>query len=478
MQENTIKNNIPLCVDLDGTLIATDTLLESVIIAVKKNPLLFVLLPFWLLRGKLFFKNQVNKHARVNAALLPYRAEVLEYIRSAKATGTPVYLATATVSDIAEDVANHLDIFDGVFCSSIDNNLRSQAKRDMLVNALGEKGYDYIGDSDADIKVWNSARHTLIVGNKDFSKQLDSTAVVSKIFNTKNNNVKLIFKQIRVHQWVKNVLLFLPLLMAHKFAINETLQSTVLAFIAMSFIASFVYVLNDLLDIESDRQHPRKCFRPIASGSLSIKVAFAIVPLLFIFGLAITLLLPFKCQMTLLLYFIITTAYSFKLKSIYIVDIIILSSLYTLRLIVGAFASDVYISPWLLEFSIFIFLSLATVKRYTELKLMKDNNRTETKGRGYIVSDLSLLRSIGPASGYISVLILTLYLNSKEVVQLYNRPEFLWPVSICVLFWITRVWFMAHRGKMYDDPIVFTAKDKISYLIALIIVLLAVGATL
>lgn len=473
-----IKNNeIPLCVDLDGTLVATDTLFESIIGAIKLKPWILFILPFWCLLGKIYLKNKIGDIYKPDSSTLPFRDDVIEYLNSEKLQGRKIILATASIQAIADDIAVYTGLFDEALGSSRTFNLLSGNKEKILKERFGFRGYDYIGDSKKDIKVWKSARGAGIVGNQSkFFSKIDEDCIIFKTFEEKSNKFKLFFNEIRIHQWVKNLLLLFPLLMAHLLSANLFLM-VLLSFISFSLCASKVYLLNDLFDLESDRHHPTKKNRPLASGALSIKFAFLLIPLFFIISFGISLLwLPLDFTIALAIYFVLTTSYSLKLKSFYIIDIILLASLYTLRLIAGAVAVNVYISPWLLEFSMFLFLSLAVIKRYTELRIMIEQNKTESKGRGYSVEDMSLLRAIGMASGYIAVFVFTLYINSKEVIQLYKQPELLWPVAVCLLYWITRMWFLAHRGKMHDDPIVFTVKDYVSYIVGFIIIILVIGA--
>ncbi len=477
MAEN---NKIALAVDLDGTLIATDTLLESTLAAIKLKPYIFFLLPFWILRGKSFFKNKIARITIPDPANLPYRQDLLNYIKEEKSKGREIALASATVKEIAESVASYLGVFDRVLGSEGNHNLRSSNKLEALEKIYGKKGFDYAGNSGADLKVWQGANKAVLVNTtKNLKRRAARVAEIAETFDYPANKVKMLIREIRIYQWVKNVLIFLPLLMAHMFFENGLYLRAIAAFFAFSFTASFVYVINDMMDLEADRLHPRKKKRPLASGALSIPAAAVTAVLLLTGGVLISLLtLPPSFSVTLLIYFVLTTAYSFGLKKLYILDIFILASLYTLRLIAGGYAVQVKISPWLLALSMFIFLSLAMVKRYTELRVMMKQNKTKTRGRGYIVDDAQLLMSIGPASGYIAALVLTLYLNSNEVIVLYKRPEMLWPVVICLLMWITRIWFLAHRGKMTDDPIVFTVKDYVSYILGLIVIILAFGANL
>ncbi|HOK14791.1 MAG TPA: UbiA family prenyltransferase [Candidatus Kapabacteria bacterium] len=473
-------NNIPLCVDLDGTLIAGDTLLDSTLIAIKRKPFILLLLPFWILQGKLFFKEKIHQIAEPDYSTLVYRDEVIEFIEAEKHKGRQIVLATASSQNIADKIADELGIFDLVLGSGNGVNLRSSHKRYKLIELFGEQGFDYIGDSSADIEVFRSARKAYLVepGNKVLNKA-KAIGNLEMCFGHKPDLFKLILKEIRIYQWVKNILIFLPILLAHIIPIGEYAVKLVIAFLSFSFVASSVYVLNDLLDISSDRQHPTKRNRPFASGALSAKIGFLLFPLLLILGFAPSIiLLPSKFNFILLVYFVLTTLYSFYLKRVYVVDILILSLLYTLRLIAGAAVVDVLISPWLIAFSVFIFISLACIKRYTELYSLTGGSTEQISGRGYIIDDINLIKTIGVSSGLISILVFMLYVNSKEVLALYKHPIYLYVVAFFFLYWIIRMWFIAVRGKMTDDPIVFTLRDKTGLFIFALIILIVLGASL
>ncbi|MCX7735143.1 MAG: UbiA family prenyltransferase [Candidatus Kapabacteria bacterium] len=480
MAGNKSEKEIPICVDLDETLISSDSLADSIFCALKNHPLIIFLLPFWILKGKYYFKRKILSFYQIKPETLPYRNDLLEFLKLKKDEGRKIILITASLQEVADSVSNHLRLFDEAYGTSSEKNLKSSNKTLFLVEKFGEFGYDYIGDSKADIAVWGKARKSILVEpSSNTLKKVEKFNNIEKVFEKKNNTLKLILKEIRVHQWLKNLLIFLPLLMAHKLDNVELIIKSIIAFFSFSFVASFVYVINDLLDIEADRKHPRKKNRPIASGNLSIKTALVIIPILFILGLGSSLLfLSLEFTIVLLIYLFITTLYSFYLKKIYILDIFILSILYTIRLIGGAVAVDVIVSKWLLAFSVFLFLSLAILKRFTELRVMQMENKNKTSGRGYIVDDLNLISILGPTSGYLSVVIFALYIYSPEVLKLYNVPELLWPVAIFILLWITRIWFLANRNEMDDDPIVFTVKDKTSHLIFSIITILIILATI
>ncbi len=472
--------DIPLCVDLDGTLIAGDTLLDATLIAIKRKPFILLFIPFWIIKGKLFFKEKIHEIAEPDYSTLVFRDEVLEFVEAEKFKGRMIVLATASSQKIAEKIADELGIFDLVLGSGNGVNLRSSNKKDKLVELFGEKGFDYIGDSFADIEVFRVARKSyLAYPSKNVLLKAKAIGNLENCFETKSELIKHILKEIRIYQWVKNILIFLPILLAHIIPIGEYAIKLVLAFLSFSFVASSVYVLNDLLDISSDRQHPTKKNRPFASGELSVKIGFLLFHLLLILGFVSALiLLPSEFNIILLVYFILTTFYSFYLKRVYVVDILILSLLYTLRLIAGAAAVDVLISPWLIAFSVFIFISLACIKRYTELYSMNTGNVEQVSGRGYLVDDINLIKTIGVNSGLMSILVFILYVNSKEVLVLYKHPIYLYIVAFFLLYWIIRMWFIAVRGKMTDDPIVFTLRDKTGLFIFALIVLIVLGASL
>jgi 4-hydroxybenzoate polyprenyltransferase len=287
-------------------------------------------------------------------------------------------------------------------------------------------------------------------------------------------------KALRMHQWIKNVLVFVPLLMAHKILDTTSLVRAAYALVAWCLCASGIYLLNDVFDLKTDRMHPRKKHRPLAAGAITSRSVWVLVPLLLSAGLAIGfVMLPEPFGLALVLYLGLTTAYSMYLKRLLMVDVLVLAGLYTLRVLSGGFATAIPVSPWLLAFSMFLFLSLAFVKRYTELRSVGTPESVPLASRrNYTTEDTELLKNFGTVSGYLSVLVLVLYINSKEVVSLYRQPTILWLVGPCLLYWITRVWLLAHRGKMDDDPIVFTVKDPASYVVGAMVVAVIVAATL
>ena len=450
----------PVIVDLDGSLVQSDTLLENVLLLLKQNPLLVFLLPCWLLRGKAVLKNRIAERVELDAALLPYNSEVIDYIHKARAEGRPCYLATGATEKTANAVSEHLQLFDGIFSTSTDSNLTGSRKAELLNQHFGEGGYTYIGNHAVDLKIWRHAEKAVIVSNsKTLEKKAASVCQQTQTIKPPRAGLKTWIKAIRVHQWVKNALLAVPLLTSHQWQNPEVLWLVVLGFFTFSLAASSVYVLNDLLDLAADRQHPSKCKRPFAAGLITLHTGIALFPLLLLLAFSLALMLPLPFLMALAVYYVLTLAYSFKLKRIIMLDTIILAALYTMRIIAGTLLIGVEFSFWLLAFSMFIFLSLALVKRYTELVMIRGEAGKQAIGRGYHAEDAEMVSSLGAASGYIAVMVFALYVNSEDVLALYTNPEILWLACPVLLYWISRVWIIAHRGQMHDDPIVFAVKD-------------------
>jgi 4-hydroxybenzoate polyprenyltransferase/phosphoserine phosphatase len=456
----------PLCVDLDGTLIRTDALWESVMLLGKRQPHALALLPLWLAGGKAQLKRRIADRVLPDARTLPYRAEVLARIESVKAAGRPVHLVTASDQRIADAVQAHLGVFDEAIGSDGVRNLKGDGKRAYLVERFGERGFDYAGDSSADLEVWRSAAVAVTVGaSSDTVAAARKLTEVEELPIDRPNKLRAAVKALRPHQWMKNVLLFVPAVLAHRIREPVTLQHLILAFFAFSFCASSVYVLNDLLDLEQDRVHRSKHRRPLAAGAISIPLGIALTLLSLAVGLGLGVVaLPRLFLFALLGYLLLTTAYSLYLKRMLLMDVLTLAGLFTYRVVAGGVAVEVPVSFWLGAFSMFFFTGLAFVKRFSELVQLERAGRETTPGRGYQVVDLHVIRSIGPASGVMAVLVFALYINSDEVRYLYRRPDFLWLICPVLMFWISRVWFLAGRGELDDDPVVFAIRDKLSYL--------------
>jgi 4-hydroxybenzoate polyprenyltransferase len=459
----------PLCVDLDGTLISSDVLFESLLLLLKRNPLYLLCLPLWLIRGRAALKAEIAARVQLNPAALPYNRAFVEWLESERRTGRSLWLCTAADERLAVGIAAHLGIFEGVLASDGNTNLSGTNKAAQLVQRFGAGSFDYCGNERKDIAVWQRARGAIVVsGGPRLEREAARHTTLLRSFSASATSLRATIRALRPHQWAKNILVLVPLLAAHRANDATALLQGLLATIAFCFCASSVYVINDLLDLEADRAHPRKSKRPFASGSLPLTAGFVLAPALLVVAVALAWILPWKFQAVFATYYVLTLAYSFTLKGRVLVDTFVLACLYTLRIMGGAAAVSVPLSFWLLLFGMFLFLSLAFAKRFAELDAMRRAHRLRAAGRGYVVDDLPVLQSLGAAAGYLSVLVLALYINSPDISALYRRPKFIWILCVLVLFWISRVWMKAQRGEMHDDPVVYALKDRVSLAIGLL----------
>lgn len=471
-------NRMPLCVDCDGTLIRTDLLHEAMFLLLKQSPLSLLLVPFWLLRGKANLKQKIAERVGIDAASLPYHAAFLTYLRQQKKAGRQLVLATASARPYADAVARHLNLFDAVHASEDGVNLSSRRKAERLEQLFGARGFVYAGNAKPDLQVWQRAAGAILVDTPDgVKRQARKLCAIDREFNSPRPGMITYLKAMRLHQWLKNALVFVPLLTAHRFTEIDLLVQAGLAFLAYGLCASSVYLLNDLLDLSADRAHPRKRQRPFASGDLPLLHGVILIPVLLLGALAIAAFLPIEFALVLAAYYLTTLAYSLWLKNRVMVDVILLAALYTFRIIAGAAATGIAPSFWLLAFSMFVFLSLAMVKRYAELHSVLKEHKTSAAGRGYHVDDLPLLASMGSASGYLSILVMALFVNSADVHKLYAQPTLLWLVLPLLLFWVSRIWMKTHRGEMHDDPVVFAARDRTSLIVAVLVALVFAAAS-
>ena len=467
----------PLCVDLDGTLLRTDTLHEALCALLKHKPWLLVLLPLWLLGGKAVFKRRIFEQISLDPALLPYHRQVLEFLRQEHERGRELVLVTACDSAQAGAIAEHLGLFSRVFASDGECNMRGERKRELLEREFGTRGFDYLGNEWSDMPAWRAAERQLVVGGSiRLRETLHREGREVQEFEGNDPTLAVLIRALRVHQWVKNLLVFVPVLMAHHLFIVHELLTAVWAFVVFCICCSGVYILNDLCDLESDRVHPSKRRRPFASGALPIHFGFVLAPLLLGTAFIFALWLPPRFVLLLGLYLAATFAYSHRLKQIVLIDIVVLAGLYSLRVLAGAVATGVYVSPWLLAFSLFMFFSLACGKRFSELYRLKLGGHTAPSGRGYLPADLEAVAQFGSASGFMSVLVLALYINSVEVQQLYPNRSLLWLLCPVLLYWVSRVWLLTHRGELHEDPIVFAIRDKVSYVVGALFVLILLAA--
>lgn len=458
--QDSESHKIPLCVDLDGTLINTDLLHEAIFMLLRTNIIYLFMLPIWLLKGKANMKAEIARRVAPDAKRLPFNATMLEWLKQQKQAGRELVLATASHRKYAAAVADHLKLFSSVEASDNQTNLSSSTKAERLVKRFGEKGFDYVGNSRSDFKVWDRARRAIVVGTEppalkyakhDHADRLDEGRGKSRI--------RVWLKAIRIHQWLKNTLLFVPAILDFRiFDFNTAVQLTV-AYFAFSFCASGVYLINDLIDIDVDRRHKTKHKRPIASGLVSVSDAVFASICLFTAALYLSLLLPLAFTGVLVLYFAITCAYSFFLKRLLLIDVLTLAGLFTIRVLAGSAAIGGEVSTWLLAFCVFFFLSLALVKRFVELSGQLVGAGRASSGRGYQPVDLETLGQGGMTSGFASVVVLALFIDSPAISQNYSNPQLIWLVCPLVLYLLMRIWILARRGEMNDDPVVFLMTD-------------------
>lgn len=462
---------VPLVVDLDGTLLKTDLLLESLLVLLKQKPLCVFLLPIWLLKGKAYLKEQIARRVELDVSVLPYRNEFVDYLEAQRDAGRSIVLATATDIHLARQVADHLKLFDLVFASDGITNLAGESKRAQLVSIFGVNGFDYAGNEGADLPVWSSARKAIVINpGRLLRTRVARVATIDKTFASPKRDWRDYVEPLRLRHWLKNLLLFVPLFAAQRYFETALLEKAILAFVAFGCCASAGYVLNDLFDLASDRHHPHKRLRAFAAGNLRLSYGLAMIPVLLALGCVMASLLSGIFLAVLLIYVALTSAYSFYLRRVVILDVIVLAALYSTRILAGSAAIAIWPSQWLLAFSTFLFFSLALVKRYGELVIIKRFDGEQAKARGYELGDGELLAAMGTASGYVAVLVLALYVDSDTAHSMYGRTELMWFLCPLLLYWISHIWLFAHRGKMPDDPVVFATRDRISRILIVLMI--------
>ncbi|ALG91805.1 prenyltransferase [Actibacterium sp. EMB200-NS6] len=449
-----------LVVDLDGTLIRSDMLYETFWSAFASDWTVPFSAAASLLKGRAALKQKMSDLAKVDVTALPYDDAVIDRIRRWREGGGRTVLVTASNQDIAQQIAAHLGLFDEVHGSDNTRNLKGRHKAAFLTERFGDGGFDYMGDSPADLAVWKHAGRAIAVNASAQTRdRLRAMGGDAEFMQTRDTGPGPYFKALRPHQWLKNLLIFLPMLMAHDLSLI-TVSKSLMAFVVFCMIASGVYVLNDLLDLASDRAHPRKRNRPLASGNMPLSHGTLLAPLLLLHGMLSAIILGPSFIVVMLVYLVTTTAYSLFLKRQLVVDIFTLALLYAVRILAGGGATGIPLSIWLLAFSIFFFFSLAAVKRQAELVDGAANGKITAHGRGYRVDDLPLVANMALGSGYVSVLVMVLYLNTGMVQKLYPSPSWLWGICLVLLYWISRTVMLTHRGQMHDDPVVFAVKDR------------------
>lgn len=459
------QSSPPLCVDLDGTLIKSDLLIESFLRFVKFNPLHILWVLVWVYRGKAHLKYKLAAQNWLSPELVPYNQNIVSYLRQQKNADPDrqIILCTASNERLARQIAEYVGVFDEVIASDDKDNLMGAAKAQRLVDRFGYGNFDYIGNDQNDWKVWPASRHVIVASQSDrFIRQTGQRFTIEKLFREAAPSPREYLKAMRVHQWTKNTLLFVPFLLDQRFGDLTGMFTLLLCFISFSLLASATYIWNDLLDLDSDRVNLVKKKRAFASGRIPLLTALKLMTGLVLVSCSIFVFLPPAFSAIALLYTVLTLSYSFKLKRVPILDVCLLASLYTLRIIAGMLAIAATWSFWLLAFSMFFFLSLALAKRVSELKNLEKRELNQVSGRGYVTSDLAVLQMMGLTAGFISVLVIALYINSEKVTAMYRHGEMLWLLCPVLLYWIGRIWILTSRGQMHEDPIVFAIRDRVS----------------
>jgi 4-hydroxybenzoate polyprenyltransferase len=483
----------PLCVDLDGTLVKSDTLVDSAFALARHRPADLLKLPGWLLQGKAALKQNITSAVTLDVVHLPYNRELVQYLEQQHATGRPIYLATAADATLANRVAAHLGLFAGVLASDGTRNLAGHNKLAAFRERFGDR-FAYIGNALPDLPLLQSCMQPMVANPTASLRAALRRAKVTpvRVFKEQASPLRAWSKALRLHQWAKNVLIFLPLLLAHNHSAGLVAGAFV-AFLSFGLCASATYIVNDLLDLDADRQHPRKRRRPFAAGDLSAIAGVAVVVLFLALAVVLASAVPYIIQAIsprhvlvspfqinflgwLGIYLVTTLAYSLRLKRAVLVDVIVLSGLYTIRILAGSAATGVEVSTWLAGFSIFFFLSLAFVKRFAELESLRERGGASASGRGYNIGDLEMLRSFGSASAYASVVVLTLYISNLNAAQLYRHTNRLWLLVPVLLLWLSRLWLLASRGHLDEDPVVYAITDKRSLFLGLIVAIIVLFA--
>jgi 4-hydroxybenzoate polyprenyltransferase len=452
---------VPLVVDLDGTLTPTDTLVESLICLLKRNPLRLVQLLCLLLSScsRSEFKHRVSEQSGFTPLHLPFREDFLAWLTSERANGRKIVLATAAHESIANAVSSRIGLFDLVLATDSSNNLKGAAKLAAIKQHVGEH-FAYAGDSKADLPIWSAATAAVLVGVADStSKSVRAMVVVEKEFAYEGPSWRVWLKALRVHQWVKNVLIFVPLCTAFAFNDIQKVSAVVIGFIAFSLAASATYLLNDLWDLGSDRQHPRKKNRPFASAQIPLHIGAAAALILLAVSLAFAFWTSKSFGVMIMGYIVLTTTYSLVLKQYVLIDVIMLAVLYTFRVLAGAVATNISVTPWLLAFCVFTFFSLALAKRCAELVSLNQLAKPGAHGRDYQIGDLVILWPLGVGASLCSVVVFGLYIGTPGAASQYGNTSVLWLVGIGLLYWISRIWIKTARGEMHDDPIIFAVRD-------------------
>lgn len=469
----TPSTQIPLFVDLDGTLIKTDVMLESVALLLKRNPLYLLLLPIWLLRGRANLKYELAQRVDIPCALLPLNPELLTYLHQQRELGRSLILISAANEKPVQAFGQHLELFDAVIGSDRHVNLRAEKKLQRIRQENAGREFAYAGNSAVDLPIWAQAREILLVNCPQavMDKLLDRAAQITQL-DAAEPRVRLFLRALRPHQWLKNGLVFLPLVLSHQLQNLTLLLQAGIGFISFCLCASSVYLMNDLLDLNSDRRHHSKQRRPFAAGDLPLGYGFIGAPALLLAAVVVALPLAPEFLAVLAVYWSLTCLYSLWLKRLFLVDVITLAVLYTLRIIAGSAAIGVVTTNWLLGFSLCLFFGLALVKRFTELGNLHAQGESEISGRAYTTGSLRAISIAGACSSLAAVGVFAFYINAPDITRLYSMPALLWLICPLLLYLLGRIWSKAHQGTLHEDPILFAITDHRSQLVTVLCALI------
>ena len=471
------SENVPLVVDLDGTLLRTDLLLESALRLIKQKPWLILFMPLWLLQGRAYLKHKIFQRVQIDVSLLPSNEELVAWLRDEKSRGRRLILATASDYQQACSVAEPFGLFDTVLGSDGQRNLKGREKLKTIVDVCGAE-FDYVGNSRADLAIWRGCRQAILVNaSPGVERSARRAGNVFRVFPPALTGFRDALRAMRFYQWVKNLLVFVPAITSHTIFDGSVLGNATLAFFSFGFAASAAYILNDLLDLEEDRRHTTKKQRPFASGRTFIGSGIVLAVASLAASAAIASLVPGAFVAALITYFTLTSLYSLLLKRFLVIDVLVLALLYTLRVIAGHLATGIPFSFWLLSFAFFLSLSLAFAKRAADLIQHRHDNQKVLPGRGYVTTDLDAVSIAGMCSGFLSSLILALYINSDSVQLLYRRPALLWGLQPILLYYITRLWMICRRGELTDDPLLYTVSAPSTYGAAFLAIVVLLAAT-
>jgi len=471
------SENVPLVVDLDGTLLRTDLLLESALRLIKQRPWLILFMPLWLLRGRAYLKRKIFQRVQIDVSLLPPNEELLAWLRDEKSRGRRLILATASDYQQARSVAEPFGLFDAVLGSDGQRNLKGREKLKTIVDVCGEE-FDYVGNSRADLAIWRGCRQAILVNaSRGVERSARRAGNVFRVFPPALTGFRDALRAMRFYQWVKNLLLFVPAITSHTIFDGFVFGNAALAFVSFGFTASAAYILNDLLDLEEDRRHTTKKQRPFASGRMFIGSGIVLAVASLAASAVTASLVPGAFVAALITYFTLTSLYSLFLKRFLVIDVLVLALLYTLRVIAGHLATGIPFSFWLLSFAFFLFLSLAFAKRAADLIQHRHDNQNVLPGRGYVTTDLDAVCIAGMCSGFLSSLVLALYINSDSVQLLYRRPALLWGLQPILLYYVTHLWMICRRGGLTDDPLLYTVTAPSTYGAAFLAIVVLLAAT-